>query len=103
MDDIPRCVLPYPMNLTYPPPTMRFHQLPKTLQFLTPLGHRVQAIEAHTRGNWAAANSQLRTFLESPFDDIARKVSPTEAAQRPTSENRRALLAQIGFLAADRN
>jgi hypothetical protein len=46
MDDIPRCVLPYPMNLTYPPPTMKFHQLPKTLQFLTPLGHLVQHLGA---------------------------------------------------------
>lgn len=41
--------------------------------------------------------------MESLFDDIARKLRPTEAAQLPTSENRRALLAEIGFLATDRN
>ena len=81
------------------------HQLLKIFGFTTPLGHLNQAVEAHTRGDWAACNSQLRTFLESLFDDIARKVRPQEAAQRPSSENRRALLADpnVGFLAADRN
>jgi hypothetical protein len=79
------------------------HQLLRDLGFHTPLGHLDQAIGAHTRGNWAAANSQLRTFLESLFDDIARKVRPAEAAQLPTSENRRSLLSEIGFFAADRN
>ncbi len=79
------------------------HQLLKSLQFMTPLGHLDQAIEAHTRGDWAACNSQLRTCLESLFDDIARNIRPQEAAQRPTYENRRALLADIGFLAVDRN
>ena len=79
------------------------HQLLKSFGFTTPLGHLDQAIEAHTRGDWAACNSQLRTFLESLFDDIARNARPQEAGQRPNSENRRALLAEIGFLATDRN
>ena len=70
---------------------------------MTPLGHLDQAVEAHTRGDWAACNSQLRTFLESLFDDIARNIRPQEATQRQTSENRRALLADVGFLAVDRN
>jgi hypothetical protein len=59
------------------------HQLLKSFQFTTPLGHLDQAVEAHTRGDWAACNSQLRTFLESLFDDIARNVRPQDAAQRP--------------------
>jgi len=81
------------------------HQLLKSFQFITSLGHLDQAIEAHTRGDWAACNSQLRTFLESLFDDIARNIRPQEAAQRLSSENRRALLADlsVGFLAVDRN
>jgi hypothetical protein len=65
------------------------HQLLKSFQFMTPLGHLDQAIEAHTRGDWAACNSQLRTFLESLFDRIARNIRPQESAQRPTPENRR--------------
>ncbi|WP_219821456.1 hypothetical protein [Xanthomonas hortorum] len=79
------------------------HRLLKSFGFATPLGHLDQAVEAHTRGDWAACNSQLRTFFESLFDDIARNICPEEATQRPSSENRRALLAEIGFLAADRN
>lgn len=79
------------------------HQLLKSFQFMTPLGHLDQAVEAHTRGDWAACNSQLRTFLESLFDDLAAIAAPQQVAQRHTSENRRALLAEIGFLAADRN
>jgi len=41
--------------------------------------------------------------MESLFDDIACNVRPEEAAQLPTSENRRSLLAEVGFLATDRN
>jgi hypothetical protein len=66
--------------------------------FAVPFGHLEQAIEAHTRGDSAAANGQLRTFMESLLNDIARHVRPQEAAQRPTSENRRALLAEYEFL-----
>ncbi len=92
-----------PEEIQLPQSDDEVHELLKQFQFATPLGHLDQAIEAHTRGDWAAANGQLRTFLESLFDDIARKVRPQEAAQRPSSENRRALLGDIGFLASDRN
>jgi hypothetical protein len=92
-----------PEELQLPQTDDEVHELLKGFRFTMPLGHLDQAIEAHTRGDWAAANSQLRTFLESLFDDIARNVSPQEASIRPTSENRRALLAEIGFLASDRN
>ena len=92
-----------PTQIQLPQTDDEVHQLLKSAGFATPLGHLDQAIEAHTRGDWAACNSQLRTFLESLFDDIARNVRPQEAAQRPSSENRRALLAEIGFLAMDRN
>lgn len=92
-----------PGEIQLPQTDDEVHQLLKSFGFATPLGHLDQAVEAHTRGDWAACNSQLRTFLESLFDDIARNVRPQEAAQRPSSENRRALLAEIGFLAMDRN
>lgn len=96
-----RTALPDALDL--PSSDDEVHQLLKAFKFNTPLGHLAQAIEAHTRGDWAAANGQLRTFLESLFDDIASNVRPEEVAQRPTSENRRALLGEIGFLATDRN
>jgi hypothetical protein len=100
-DPTSRAALPEEVQL--PETDDEVHQLLKALQFTTPLGHLDQAVEAHTRGDWAACNSQLRTFLESLFDEIARNVRPQDAAQRPTSENRRALLASVDFLAVNRN
>jgi hypothetical protein len=91
-----------PSELKVPAVDDEVHQLLKDFQFRTPLGHLVQAVEAHTRGDWAAANGQLRTFLESLFDDFARHIKGPEAVEHLTSENRRALLGEIGFLAADR-
>jgi hypothetical protein len=94
-----------PEDVQLPETDDEVHQLLKGFMFKIPLGHLDQAIEAHTRGDWAACNSQLRTFLESLFDDIATKISPQDAAARNSSENRRAFLAdaRIGFLAVDRN
>lgn len=79
------------------------HKLLKDHKFMVPLGHLDQAIEAHTRGDWAACNSQIRTFLEGLLDCIAYEINAEEASRRPSSENRRALLAEIGFLSVARN
>jgi hypothetical protein len=92
-----------PEELGLPAVDDEVHQLLKHFEFTTPLGHLGQGIEAHTRGDWAAANAQLRTFLESLFDDIARNIEGSEKTAPLTSENRRALLAKIGFLAEGRN
>ena len=59
----------------------------------TAKGHLDQAIKNHTRGNWAAANGQLRTFLEGLFDEIFRLLEPKRADDKLSSENRRQLLA----------
>lgn len=91
-----------PNEIQLPETDDEVRHLLNALGFATPLGHLGQAIDAHTRGDWAAANGQLRTFLESLFDDIARAVRPAESDQLATAENRRALLTQVGFLAADR-
>ncbi|WP_204360028.1 hypothetical protein [Ralstonia sp. GX3-BWBA] len=79
------------------------HQLLKHFGFTVSLGHLDQAIEAHTRGDWAAANSQIRTFMESLFDGIAENIDPAQAAAAGSSENRRAMLAKLEFLSAQRN
>lgn len=92
-----------PGEIQLPETDDEVHRLLKSFAFMTPLGHLDQAIEAHSRGDWAACNGQLRTFLESLFDNIARNVRPEDAAKRPSSENRRALLAEIGFLSTSRN
>ncbi|MET4449043.1 hypothetical protein ABIB75_007355 [Bradyrhizobium sp. GM2.2] len=78
------------------------HELLKQFGFTEPLGHLSQGIEAHARGDWAAANAQFRTFLEGLFDAIAFHEGADRSAQ-PTSENRRAWLANIGYLSETRN
>lgn len=91
-----------PEEVQLPQTDDEVHQLLKHFGFATPLGHLDQAIEAYTRGDWAACNSQLRTFLESLYDEIACRVKPAEAPQLASSENRRRLLADIGFLSMAR-
>ena len=43
-------------------------------KFITTKGHIDLAISAHTRGEWASANAQLRSFMESLFGSIADKL-----------------------------
>jgi hypothetical protein len=68
----------------------------------TPKGHLNQALDARARGNWAAANSQIRTFLDALLDEIAAKLDPT-AANLGSGQPRRAKLASMGFLSRDLN
>lgn len=96
-----RAALPGDVDL--PATDDEVHQLLKHFGFVTALGHLDQAIEAHTRGDWAAANSQTRTFIESLFEQIAQHIDPAEAAAAGSSENRRAWLAERGFLSKQRN
>ena len=58
-------------------------------------GHYIQAVSAHTRGDWAAANGQLRTCLESLFDTIAEKLSSDPAELPATTDNKLTRLAQM--------
>ncbi|GHE04184.1 hypothetical protein U879_01855 [Defluviimonas sp. 20V17] len=43
-------------------------------RLLTALGHLAQARSSYQRGDWAAANSQLRTFFESYLAEIAARL-----------------------------
>jgi hypothetical protein len=63
-------------------------------------GHYEQAVSAHTRGNWAAANSQLRSFVEEFFDRVTDVVAPGSYA---SGHNRREALARAGYFQADLN
>lgn len=51
-DPTSRAALPDEVQL--PETDDEVHQLLKSFQFITPLGHLDQAVEAHTRGDWAA-------------------------------------------------
>ena len=63
-------------------------------------GHYEQAVSAHTRGDWAAANSQLRNFVEEFFDRVVDAVVP---GAYNSSHNRREALANAGFFRLDLN
>lgn len=39
-------------------------------------GHLKQAVENHISGNWAGANSQFRTFIESLLIEISKRLLP---------------------------
>lgn len=56
----------------------------------------------HVRCDWAAANSQVRTFLDALLDEIAVKLDP-EAANLKSGQPRRTKLAAIGFLSRELN
>lgn len=61
----------------------------KNSNFRIARGHFEQAIDAHTRSDWAAANGQLRTFVESLFDEIANQVvyeTPTPSSSHARRE-----------------
>lgn len=56
--------------------------------------HLTHALDSHTDGKWEPANSQLRTFLESVFDELAVKIDPAANSRKPGIE-RRAHLANV--------
>ncbi len=60
-----------------------------------------QALNAHTRGNWAVANTQLLTFMESLLNEISCLLKPNET-ENTTSENNREFLGRIDFLSGER-
>ena len=63
--------------------------------FSTAKGHFTQAVSAHTRGEWAAANAQLRSFIESLFDSIAELLIDDKTKLPSTSHGRRELLTKL--------
>lgn len=70
--------------------------------FKTAKGHLEQALENHARGNWAAANGQLRTFFDALLDTIAERLDPA-AAGLSTGQARRSKLASLEFLSVPLN
>jgi hypothetical protein len=77
------------------------NSLLEKLGFGTAKGHLEQAISAHTRGDWASANAQLRSFIESLFDSIAAELVVNKETLPKPGHQRRELLAKLSppFLA----
>lgn len=93
-----RTLLPEEVQLTEK--ENRLNELLKKFKFTTAEGHLDQAIKAHTRSDWAATNSQLRSFIESLIESIAdelalRKVPPIRLP--PDNYNKREFLAKENF------
>lgn len=65
--------------------------------FTTAKGHLDQALDAHGRGDWAAANSQIRTYFDALLDYIAEKLDASTASLG-SGQPRRAKLGALGFL-----
>jgi len=63
-------------------------------------GHYSQALAAHARGDWAAANAQLRSFVEEFFDQVVETIAPGPYS---SSHQRRQALAKVGFFRSDLN
>ncbi len=68
--------------------------------FATSKGHYEQAVAAHARGEWAAANAQLRTFVEDFFNKTQTIVCP---GQYSSSNERKIALAKAGFFIKEYN
>lgn len=66
-----------PKDIGAPDIESELMQLLKTHGFSTASGHLEQAFDAHAHGNWAAANAQIRTFVEALFDEMAEKLDPS--------------------------
>ena len=71
-------------------------------EFITARGHLKQAFDAHARGDWAAANSQIRAFFDAMLDAITEKLDPASATLA-SGQPRRAKLAALGFLSVPLN
>ena len=94
-----------PEALDLPAADDEVHTLLNRYNLATPLGHLDQAITAHGRGDWAAANSQIRSALESLLDEIAYLLVPNAPRGQNQGEARREALANLQppFLSLDLN
>ncbi len=72
----------------------------KKFGFGTAIGHYEQAVAAHARGEWAAANAQLRAFVEEFFNKAQEIVCPGHYS---SSKERRNALANAGFFVREYN
>jgi hypothetical protein len=64
------------------------------------VGHYEQAIAAHGRGDWAAANAQLRSFVEDFFNQCHILLS---AGSGTSTQQRKEDLARTGFFSSSYN
>jgi hypothetical protein len=71
-------------------------------KFAKASGHLDQALEAHAKGNWASANSQIRAFLDALLDGICERIDPNTKSMG-SGQPRRTQLAARGFFSRELN
>lgn len=91
-----------PVDMGLPTAQSEVDRLLEKHGLVTAKGHLRQALDAHGRGDWAAANAQIRTFFDALLDEIAVKIDST-ALGLGSGQPRRTLLASKGFLSRDLN
>ena len=84
-----------PEALDLPAADDEVHILLDRHSFSIAKGHLDQAIDAHSRGNWAAANSQLRAFVEGLLDEIAASLVHSASDLPDAGHERRQWLAAL--------
>lgn len=92
----------FPADIGLPTTESELSRLLERHNFATAKGHLEQASENHARGNWAAANGQIRTFFDALLDTIAERLDAT-AANLPSGHARRSKLASLDFLSVPLN
>jgi hypothetical protein len=97
--------LALPEALDLPATDDEVHRWLEEFAFMVPVGHLDQAVKNHAAGQWAAANGQLRTYMESLFDEIAATLAGPGVALPPAGAPRRDWLAGLTppFLDPDLN
>jgi hypothetical protein len=68
-------------------------------EFGVAAGHLTQALDAHSRGDWASANAQLRTFFDALLEAMCLRVGGTAE----TGQAARTKLASMGYLQRELN
>ena len=84
-----------PEVLDLPAADDEVHVLLDRYHLETTKGHLDQGIRDHAAGNWAAANAQFRTCMESLFDEIALLLDPKNVPALKSGETRRQFLANL--------
>jgi hypothetical protein len=95
-----------PVALDLPAADDEVHARLEQFRMKVQSGHLDQAIAAHARGDWAAANAQLRAFAEALFDGIAASLAHYSGLPAPAAGNQsRIWLGQLNppFFLAELN
>jgi len=94
---------PAMQQLSLPIAESEVFSLMSRLGFSVHSGHLQQAIDNFTQGNWAAANSQLRTSFEGLLDTVAERLGADESMNSKAKRDYLGKTLAPPFLSKDLN